>query len=555
MRAALRACGPYFSTALMFSIAINILHLGPPLFMMQVYDRVLTSGNHTTLLLLTLILLVTMATSATLDAARARVLSRAGLKLDRLLLPAVTRSAILAARGGTSAAGPVEEYEGLKGTITGQGACAIFDLPWFPIHALVLALMHPVLGVFAVVSAALLLIAALLSERLLRTSNIASGDATRSASGFVDSALRSAGGVTGLGMIDDVLTHCGNLRESAWGERQKVVETGAALSAATRTVRQALQSIALALGAYLVIEQAATAGIMFAGSLLLGKALQPIEQIAATWRSLLGAPASCRALGRIIEQDSKVGLPVGRTEGHIGCQGLAYLPGGQQKPVLYNVSLAFQPGRITLLVGATGSGKSTLLKLLAGALPPSAGTVRLDGADVGTGARLAGSVGYLPQDIELLPGTVASNIARFGTPNAELVTEAGRRAGAHDAILRLPKGYETTVAFNGSPASVGLRQRIGLARALYGRPRILLLDEPTTGLDAIGETAFTRLLGELRAEGMTIVVASHRPALTSLTDHLVLLQAGSVIAAGPRNEVLSRAGSGGGRGKVVSWPG
>lgn len=548
---ALLRCAPYFTTAAAFSFALNVLHLAPSLFMMQIYDRVLTSGNGATLVLLALILLLALLSSAILDAARARVLLRCGAKLDRLLAPSLIEKTVsVAGAGDMIGRTPFDEFEGLKQCVAGPPACAVFDLPWVPVHVLILGLMHPALGIFAAVAAALVIGAALLADLATRRSSEEAGRRAHLAKRWLDHALVAAVSVRGVGSEAGAIERALQLRGSAEATRLASGERAAIVSAASRTTRQALQSLVMALGAYLVIEQAASAGIMFAASLLLGKALQPLEQLASAWRPLQCARRSYIGLGRLLApgpRKMRVRTLLSRSE-RIVCQGIGYLPPAATDPVVRNVNLDIAKGSVAVILGPTGCGKSTLLKLLAGALPPSAGRIEMPAA----------MIGYLPQSPALLSGTIGDNIAGFGNVDEDALRAATARTGAEAMIARLPGGYRHPA--DDPAVAWGLQQRIAIARALYRDPQIVLMDEPCRDLDAAGETDIARLLGELRAGGRTAIIVSHRPAILALADTVVLMQSGTVVAAGPRADVLARAGHPAsavvpGQRRVVAWRG
>lgn len=531
---ALRACAPHFATAAIFSLAINILHLAPPLFMMQVYDRVLSSGNATTLLLMTAALCVSLAVSAALDATRAHVLLRAGVRLDRTLAPAIVATVLAPPdRAATPPIRPLDEFDGLRQCLTGPVACAVFDLPWVPVHILVLSLMHPALGVFAACSAIVLTTFALATERMVRRSAEEAGFAAREGGTLMDRAVERARMLAGLQMAPAVRARWTEHREDALAAQQRAAEFGATAAAMMRALRQAMQSLVLALGAYLVIQEAATASIMLAASLLLGKALQPVEQLAGGLRALTAAVAAYRGLRQMLRTNARDSGRQGiDTVGTIVCESAGYAPADASRPILYNVNLRIGPG-VTVVLGPTGSGKSTLLQVLAGALRPSAGSVR-------SAPGPTGAIGYLPQSSSLLPGTVAWNIARGRDARDDDVHGAATVAGVHDAILRLPMGYATVVGPGGFPISSGLARRMALARALFGMPRLILLDEPGRDLDAIGETALAHLIGKLRSGRATVVIVSHRPSIIAAADTLVMMQGGTVVSSGPCQEMLAR---------------
>ena len=540
------ACRRYFATALIFSLAVNLLYLASPLYMLQIYDRVISSASQTTLVMLTLLLLVVLLALAGLDAMRALVLTRASIRLDRLLAARVVAATFEnTMRLGASRTQPLRDFDTFRQFITGPGIHALFDAPWVPIYIFVIFLLHPLLGAFALGCAILLVALALFNQRLVsRPLHEANAASVRNYS-FTDTSLRNSEVVQAMGMVSGLLERWGHDRNRVIEHQTVASDRAAATSSMIRFFRLAMQSLILALGAYLVIDRLATIGAMFAASILLGRALQPVEQLVGSWRSLISAREAFVRVKELLAAnpppDPTLNLP--RPQGHLLVEGLTYALPKTNKPVLRGINFRLAPGEVLGVIGASGAGKSTLARQIVGVLSPVMGAVRLDGADVSTWPResLGRHIGYLPQDIELFADTVTANISRFRRrADDNEVIEAARFAGVHDIVLRLPQGYETQIGDGGSTLSGGIRQRIGLARAVYGRPSLVVLDEPSSNLDTDGDTALLACIAELKRQGTTVVMITHRPNTLGAVDKLLLLQDGMAQMFGPRQEVLER---------------
>ena len=529
-----------------FSFCINVLLLAPSLYMLQVYDRVLNSRNVFTLLMLTLILLGLYVLHAALERVRSMVLVRLGVRMDLALDKRVFDAAFernLKASGG-NAAQALGDLQTVRQFLTGNGPFAFFDAPWAPLYLLVVTLFHWQLGVMALVGILLLVGLTYLTNRVTEGPL---GEAQRLAtvtSFQVNNHLRNAEVIEAMGML-------GNLRER-WFARHATVlalqarasERAGVLNAITRFLRMVLQSAALGLGAYLVLQNEMTAGMMIAGSILIGRALAPVEQLIGTWRSFIGARDAYRRLDALLTQFPRrpLGVTLPPPKGRVSVENLTVMAPGTQRAVLKMLSFEIPPGVAVGVIGPSGAGKSSLARALVGVWPPAGGTVRLDGADVYTWdkAELGPHVGYLPQDVELFEGSIAENIARFSTIDSRKVVEAAQRAGVHELILRFPNGYDTQVGVGGAVLSGGQRQRIGLARALYGNPALVVLDEPNSNLDDAGEAALLAAVRSLKEAGRTVVMITHRPQALSVVDALLVLRDGMLVLFGPRDEVLAR---------------
>ena len=541
---ALRACRKYFVTALIFSLGINLLYLAGPLYMLQVYDRVINSASHVTLLMLTIALLVAFSALAGLDLVRARVLTRASIRLDRLLAGRVLTATMDGAlRGTPPTTQTLRDFDTYRQFITGAGIHAIFDLPWAPIYILVIFMLHPYLGLFALVSAVILIALAVFGQWRIQ-GPLAESNANSSRSyAFTDMSLRNSEVLQAMGMMPGLLQRWDRDRSRAL-ERQVVASDRAASNASlVRFLRLSMQSLMLGLGAYLVIDRLVTVGAMFAASILLGRALQPVEQIVGSWRNMISARSAFDRVKKLLAanplRDPALTLP--RPAGRLSVEGLVYSISRTQSPILRGISFRLNAGEVLGIIGPSGAGKSTLARQIVGVLPPSVGAVRLDGADVSTWPResLGRHLGYLPQDIELFADTVAANIGRFRTEDDDNeVIEAAKLAGVHETILRLPKGYETNIGEGGAVLSGGIRQRIGLARAVYGNPSLVVLDEPSSNLDSDGDVALLACITELQRRGATVIIISHRPNTLGVVNKLLVLKEGAAELFGPRNEVI-----------------
>jgi ATP-binding cassette subfamily C protein/ATP-binding cassette subfamily C protein EexD len=543
--AVLRAGAGYFGTAGAFSLAINVLYLAGPLYMLQVYDRAVPSGSRVTLLMLTLVLLLSFLALAGLDMARARVLTRASLRLDRRLAPRIMTAIV---DRPTEPAGLrsqlLRDFDGLRQFITGAGIHALFDLPWAPIYIAVIFMLHWTLGAFALACSVVLMLMTLMNEWLVGGPLSRANAAAARNYGFTEMSLRNAEVIKAMGMKDGLLGRWAVDRDRMLGQQILASDRGAASQASIRFLRLSMQSVILGLGGYLVIERSVTAGTMFAASLLLGRALQPVEQFSGAWRSFISVRNALKRLSDLLAaspaRSANVSLP--RPAGHVQVETLGFAIRETSKPILRSVSFELVPGEVLGIVGGSGAGKSTLARHLVGVLRPSAGVVRLDGADVSDWScnGLGQYIGYLPQDIELFSDTVAANINRFQPGDDGAMIAAARLAGVHDVILRLPNGYNTEIGEGGAFLSGGFRQRLALARAVYGDPSLVVLDEPTSNLDSDGDIALASCIQQLKRRGRTIVLIAHQPGAIGVADKLLVLHEGCVAAFGPRAQVLER---------------
>ena len=526
-----------------FSFAVNLLLLVPAIFMLEVFDRVLSSGSTETLIALLLGVAIALMLLFALDYLRSRLQGVAGNLINEALSPSVAK--IMVAQGARRSARPMSDalrdIGSLRALFSAQGLLALFDAPWAVVYVAVIWLAHPLLGITAASAAALMLALAigadLTTRREIETLQKAAAGATR----YLESSLANAEVAQTLGMTDAVIERWRMQNATVTALQRPTAVKTVAMAAFTRTLRQAVQVGILALGAWLVITGQATPGVMIACTVLLGRALSPVEQVLGSWKVLVEGRAALRRLDDFLgsaasEQQS---MPLPAPCGELVAEQLFYRVPQADKLLIYGVSLRLEPGQSLAIVGPSGAGKSTLLRLLTGVWAPSAGTVRLDQADLSRWPRedLAPWIGYVPQDVELFPGTVAENIARLGQVDSERVVQAAKRAHVHEMILALPQGYDTHVEPGASLISPGQRQRIALARALHGDPRLIVLDEPNSNLDGAGELALAEALKALRGQ-VTVVIVTHRTTLTQHLDKMLVLEAGKPIHYGTTAEVM-----------------
>jgi PrtD family type I secretion system ABC transporter len=543
---ALRACRGAFGIIMVFSLAINLLTLATPLYMMQVFDRVLGSRSGDTLVMLTLITVLAIGVLALLEAIRAQMLVRVGNWLDDRLGPTVFSGALRAALRSdpARAAQGLRDLGTMRGFIAGPTVTPLLDAPWSPIFIVALFALHPMLGLVGlgggVVLFGLGFMNEILTKQPLQRANLAASKTHQRA----EAALPNAEVIRAVGVGEGVLRLW--RRDSAGAhEAQRAAGTrGGMILAFSKFFRLLVQTVILGVGAWLVIHQEASAGAMFAASFLLGRALAPVENAIGTWRSLVAARLAHRRLDELVAAlpDEGKGMELPRPLGELAVERLVFVPPGGEEPTLRGVSFDLAPGEVLGIIGPSAAGKSTLARLIAGTWTPTAGKVRLDGADIGVWHDSGGSqhIGYLPQDIELFAGTVRDNIARLGDANPTAVIEAAKLVGLHELIMRLPRGYNSEIGEAGLRLSGGQRQRIGLARAVFGKPRLVVLDEPNASLDHEGEEALHHAIARLKETGTTVVMIAHRPSVLGLADKLLVLRNGAVDAYGSRAEVIAK---------------
>ncbi len=533
-----------------FGFVSNGLALASPLFMLQVYDRVLPSRSVETLILLLAVTMACLLAIAMLDVALSRLFAAIASDYESRVGADLARGLVGDASGGRGGRGQpgLRDVQMVSQFLSGPGVRALLDLPWFPIFLAVICAMHPWLGAFAAGGALVLGAIAALNDRMVRRRvSQASGKSRRSAQ-LLDLVIANADAVRGLGMVDSVIDRWRRLSAEAVADQVAAAMVGAGFSATIKFVRYAIQTGMLALGAWIVITQQASPGIMIAATILLGRALAPIEQVVSGWRSLSEASQAfartINALRGLPPRTARTDLPV--PSGAVAVEDLTFVEPVSGKRLLWNVRFGVPAGTMLAIAGPSGSGKSTLARLLARVWLPSSGTVRLDAASLSDwdDTALGRHLGYLPQAVELLPGTVAQNICRFGGGAPGDAVEAATLAGCHELILGLPDAYQTEIGDSGQHLSPGQRQRIALARAVFGAPRLVVLDEPNANLDAGGEQALIGCLHRLRQRGVTVVIVVHKRSLMAITDVAVVLRDGRIEATGRTSEVLEALGAG-----------
>jgi PrtD family type I secretion system ABC transporter len=542
------ACRRAYIAVGVFSGGINLLMLTSPLFMMQVYDRVLTTRHVNTLVVLGLVVVLALVTGAVLELARSAILARIGLWLDRELSgPALSATVEKALRaGGQRSAQVLRDLAHLRGFVSGQGLFPLFDLPWSPIFIAVAFVMHPWFGWITVAGGVVLFGLAVASEITTREPTRKAGAAMAAALNDADAALRNADTIGAMGMLPALAKRWRDRQEAALVPLGVASDRTAFYSTVARGVRLILQNLILAVGALLVINDQVTGGVMMAASIIMGRAVAPFEQAISAWKAMVSARQSYQRLEQVLGTSAApveaIRLP--RPEGKLVVDQLRWSPQAGAEPVIRQVSFALPAGEALGVIGPSAAGKSTLARLLVGSLTPTAGAVRLDGASLSLlhVADRSAHIGYLPQDIELFSGTVRDNIARLGEADDAAVIRAATAAGAHEMVLSLPKGYDTPIGEGGHVLSGGQRQRIGLARALFGDPRLIVLDEPNAHLDAQGEQALIAAIRGLRQAGATVVLIAQRMGAVAQMDKILVLRQGAVENFGPREEVLGRLG-------------
>lgn len=544
LRALLGSMKQYFWGVGAFSFVINLLQLTAPLYMLQVYDRVLNSRNEMTLLMLTILVVALFLVMAAIEFVRSRVLVRVGAAMEAKLNDRVFDAAFEATlRRGGNARQALTDLTQLRQFMTGNGPFVLFDAPWFPIYLAVIFLMHPLIGWFSVGAALILVALTAVTEMATQKPLAEANKYANEATNFAHNNLANAEVVEALGMLPALRDRWKKKHVQHLVLQAVASDRAGLISSVTKFVRVTSQSLILGLGAWLAIKNELSPGGMIVGSILMGRALAPIDQLIGNWKGFVQARLAYDRLGQLLAafpaRPPRMSLPA--PKGEVVVEGVVLTPPGGTVPVLRGVSFAIPTGAIVGVIGPSGSGKSTLARALVGVWTPQAGKVRLDGADVSSWdkAELGRYLGYLPQDIELFDGTIAENIARFGSIEAPLVVAAAQAAGVHEMILRFPQGYDTPIGPGGAVLSGGQRQRVGLARALYGDVRLIVLDEPNSNLDDVGEAALVQALLRLKAQGKTVVVITHRTSVLAAVDRLLVMRDGVVQAYGPRDEVLA----------------
>jgi ATP-binding cassette subfamily C protein EexD len=536
----------YFIYAGLFSAAVNLLMLVPVIYMLQVYDRVVSSGSYSTLAMLTLLMVALTAALGGFEWVRSMILIAASNRIEKNLRRRVSDATFkraLLTGGSVSNSQPLSDLSSLRQFLTGNGLFAFFDAPWFPIYVFVMFMFHPMFGYAAIFAGIVMIALAYTTEKVTSKKLQDANSKSNWINNQVNGTLKNSEVIAAMGMADD-LRH----RQETRFDEVLTLQTEASRSAGllqslSKTFRMVMQSLLLGLGALLALRQEISPGMMIAGSLLLGRALAPIDMLVGTWKGFTLARGQYDRLGQLLVQIPKdadtMSLPA--PTGKLSAEQVMVVPPGSKNIVVRGVNMELNAGEALGIVGPSASGKSCLARALLGIWPTYSGKVRLDGADIfaWNRAELGPYVGYLPQDIELFDGSISENICRFGDVDPDKVVEAAKTAGVHELILHLPQGYDTIIGGSGGILSGGQRQRIGLARAIYGSPKYLVLDEPNSNLDDQGERELVDAIRRIKSEGATVIIITHRTMVLQCVDKILVMRDGAASHFGPRDQVLA----------------
>lgn len=527
------------------SLFINLLMLVPTLYMLQLYDRVLASRSQETLLMLTLIMIVMFAVMGTLELVRSRILIRVGNAIDSQMSTRLFDAMFALANRypGKATAQPLGDLTQIRQFLTGTPLFAFFDTPWMPIYVGIMFLFHPYFGWFSIFAIIVALGLTLINEKRTKAGLEASNRFYQSSQTFIQSSLRNSEIIEAMGMHANVRRRWYSRYISFLNEQSHASDEAGLWSNMSKTTRMLMQSLVLGLGGYLAIVGEVTPGMMIAGSIVMGRALAPIDLMTSTWKQFASARISYERLGKLLGEFPVAVKPTAlpAPQGFIDLEAIFVVPPGAKSASVRGVNLSIKAGETVGVIGPSAAGKSSLARAILGVWPCVQGKVRIDGAELSHYDRedLGSHIGYLPQDIELFDGTISENIARYEDPKPEMVVEAAMVAGVHEMILQLPEGYDTPIGLGGIALSGGQRQRIGLARALYGYPKIVVLDEPNSNLDDLGEQALVRAILELKKRAATVILVTHRPAILGITDKIAFMREGQLQLFGTRDEVLA----------------
>lgn len=528
-----------------FSLFINILMLVPSLYMLQLYDRVLASRSNDTLIMLTVIVVFLFIVMALLEVVRSRVLVKVGNKLDSILSQRVFDSVFELAQKypGKASSMPLNDLTQVRQFMTGNGLFAFFDAPWMFIYIAILFMFHPVFGYFAIFAALVLVGITIANEYGTKQKLLEANNLSRTSSAFVDLNLRNAEIVHAMGMKNSI--------RKIWEERyfgflnaQNDASNNAGIwSNASKSLRMLFQSLILGIGGYLAIKMELSPGMMIAGSIIMGRALAPLDLMIGSWKGFNSARTSYQKLDGLLKEfpKDKEYMQLPPPQGEILLEGVVVAPPGATQPSLRGITMSIQKGDVVGIIGPSAAGKSSLARVILGLWPLAAGKARLDKADIFQWDKqdLGQYIGYLPQDIELFEGTISQNIARFGEIDSAKIVEAAQRAGVHEMILRLPEGYDTKIGVGGAALSGGQRQRVGLVRAIYNKPVLVVLDEPNSNLDDVGEIGLVNAINYLKEIGSTVIIITHRPNILQVTNKVAFIKQGALELYGNTNDVLA----------------
>ena len=539
----------YILPTAFFSFVINMFLLAPSLYMFQMFDRVIGTRSKEALWLLSAMLLVALIVGGIIEAIRSRILVNANNAMDLMLAPYLLKKMV---EGATSPEGNPNTYalrdlQTVRTFLTGQGIIQLLDAPWLPVYMFLLYFMHPMMFYVLLLGSALMVALSVATELLTKAPLADSNSANRLATRFVDSAMLNAEVVNAMGMQANLTRRWASLNDQVIILQTKASKWSGRLNATTKTVRQIIQSMSMAVGTYIMLGDTTqfSMGMIMAGGIMFGKALGPLEYVITSWRTLLETRTAYARLDAFVsgagkEQPYMLELP--SPTGQISMEHVTFGIRATGKILIRDVSFSLVAGDSLGIVGPSASGKSTLARLLVGAWKPQQGVIRIDGADMSSwpSDRLGQHIGYLPQDIELFAGSIAENIARLDEPDSEMVIEAAKIAGLHEMILQMPQGYDTQIGEGGAVLSGGQRQRIGFARAIYGNPKILILDEPNASLDTAGELALVNAMAHLKQVGTTTIFITHNPHFINNVSKLLVMQNGALAAFGPKDWVMAQ---------------
>ena len=545
IREALARCKQSFIVAGILSFFVNVLVLVPMVYMMQIYDRVMTSSSLSTLTMLTLLLVFLLAVMGALEWVRSQILVVTGNRIDQLLstriFDAMFETALPSA-GRAATSQPLSDLLQIRQFLTGAGLFAFFDAPWLPLNIIVMWWFHWTFGVVALLSAFILLGLNIWNELSTRDLLRKANDEAMEASNHTQRNLRNIEVIEAMGMLPSIRERWLKKQQQMLAHQGEASLKAGLIGATSKLYRTVIQSLILGLGAYLAIQKELSPGAMVAGSMLLGRALAPLDYLIGSWKGFVGARDSYDRLQHLLKAVPLRAppMPLPAPSGQLSLENVAIVPPGSQRPIISGVTLNIPAGKHVGVIGPSAAGKSTLIRAMLGLYRPAMGSVRMDGADIFQWDReaLGKFIGYLPQDVEILDGSISENIARFGEVDPEAVVKAAQMAGIHDIILRLPKGYDTVIQGQGAVLSAGQRQRLGLARAIYGNPHLVVLDEPNSNLDQEGEMALEAAVEALRAYGTTVIIVSHRTSILKQVELIAYMSSGVLAKFGPRDEVF-----------------
>jgi ATP-binding cassette subfamily C protein EexD len=547
LQKALSLCKGAFLSAMGFSMIINMLTLAPIIYMLQLYDRVISSGNGMTLLMLTMIIAVIFFTQGALEIIRSQILVRVSTRLETLLnrrLFKIAYKRSLYTGGQQASSQPLDDLTSLRQFLTGNGLFAFFDAPWMPFYLGIMFMFHPYFGYAAIFAAVFLSILALINEKMTRSVLGEANGLAASNRVHLNKNLKNAEVIESMGMFDNIFQRWLDKSNKVLFLQAKASAKAGILSSLAKTLRGLFQSLTLGLGAYLAINQEINPSMMIAGSILLGKTLAPIDQLIGGWKGFVLARTQYKRLNDLLNQipDDKDKMSLQVPNGQLQAEQAVIIPPGSKIPAIKGISFTIEAGDTVGILGPSGAGKSSLARALLGIWPTANGAIRLDGADIFDWDRveLGAHIGYLPQDIELFEGTISENISRFGKIESDKIINAAKMAGVHEMILHLPEGYDTMIGVVGNNLSGGQRQRIGLARAVYGDPKLIVLDEPNSNLDDLGEIALAHAISRLKSLKTTIIIVTHRHNVLSHLSKLLVLQEGLISFYGDRDAVLAK---------------